>query len=66
MGVTAPIIGLTADFSSSIREAGMGAGMRGVLLKPVEWHLLEKMVADLMEQGLFQPKSTAEVVVDLA
>ena len=46
LGASLPIIGLTADFTSAIAQQGLQAGMTSVLLKPLAWDQLERIVAE--------------------
>uniref|UniRef100_A0A7S1IRE9 histidine kinase n=1 Tax=Eutreptiella gymnastica TaxID=73025 RepID=A0A7S1IRE9_9EUGL len=45
MGVTVPIIGLTADYTTGIAKQALDAGMTEVQLKPISWNALERVVS---------------------
>jgi len=44
LGSWIPIIGLTADYTPSVAQRGMEAGMSTVMLKPVKWDRLESAI----------------------
>ena len=46
LGATLPIIALTADFTSAILQRGLQAGMPSVLLKPVIWDQMERVLLE--------------------
>jgi CheY-like chemotaxis protein len=46
-GVTVPIIGLTADYTTGIAKQALEAGMTEVLLKPISWTALERVLSKL-------------------
>ena len=46
LGATLPIIALTADFTSAIVQQGLQVGMTSVLLKPVVWDQMERVLVE--------------------
>uniref|UniRef100_A0A7S1N253 histidine kinase n=1 Tax=Eutreptiella gymnastica TaxID=73025 RepID=A0A7S1N253_9EUGL len=45
-GASQPIIGLTADVTHTVAEQGRCAGMTAVLVKPVAWDQLERVIVE--------------------
>ena len=45
LGCSVPIVGLTADYTNTIAVQAIEAGMTEVLLKPVSWVALEKVLS---------------------
>ena len=51
LGAELPIIGLTADVTSAIVQRGLQAGMTSVLLKPITWDKLERILVEKLPRS---------------
>uniref|UniRef100_A0A7S1IFJ4 histidine kinase n=1 Tax=Eutreptiella gymnastica TaxID=73025 RepID=A0A7S1IFJ4_9EUGL len=61
LGARLPIIGLTADTTSSIVTKGLLAGMTSVLLKPVPWDQMERVLVENLPRST--PHSNETIVL---